>query len=380
MKLLSVARRALRTSGIAALLVFGVSVHAPLHAPLHAQQREILAPSPSSRDDDGLLRLRLHSAALATNLLGDSADRSVLVWLPPDYETSTRRYRTVYLLHGYGARTPGYDSWLRSYGGFHLGRALDAMHAEGDLTDLIVVAVDGANSLGGSFYRDSPVSGNWDTYLTHEIVNLVDARLRTIPSASARGITGHSMGGYGAFVLATLHPDVFGAVYAMSPCCMRFDDRPVANASQYLLLTQASSREEVRTAGFFAALPLALAAIYSPNTERGPLFVNFPFRAAGSSVLPVSDVITRWHGQTPMRLADSLSANLAQLRAIGFDAGREDPYRDIPAVIPLLDSLLTARRIPHFAELYTGDHSNRIPERLLSRVLPFMDNALARTP
>lgn len=376
MKLLTVSRRALRTSGLAALLLTGLS----LHTPLHAQRGDQPAIAPITRGEDGLVRLQLHSAALATNLLGDTADRSVLVWLPPDYETSSRRYRTVFLLHGYGARVPGHDSWLRSYGGFHLGRALDAMHAQGELTDLIVVAVDGANSLGGSFYRDSPVSGNWDAYITQEIVGLVDARLRTIPLASARGITGHSMGGYGAFVLATLHPDVFGAVYAMSPCCMRFDDRPVANASQYLLLANASSREEVRTAGFFAALPLALAAIYSPNTEHSPFFVNLPFRAAGASVQPVSDVVARWHGQTPMRLADSLSANLARLRAIGFDAGREDPYRDIPAVIPLLDSLLTARHIPHFAELYTGEHSNRIPERLLSRVLPFMDNALARTP
>ena len=367
-------RRALRALGVVLTLCA-----APAHGGLGAQAaRTAVASAP--RDADGLVRLSLRSSALADNLLGDSPERTVLVWVPPDYEASGRRYRTLYLLHGYGARVPGHDSWLRSYNGFHLGRALDQLHATGDVEDLIVVAIDGANSLGGSFYRDSPVSGDWGTYVAGEIVALVDRSLRTIPAAASRGIAGHSMGGYGALSLATLRPDVFGAVYAMSPCCMRFDDRPAANAAQYRLFANATSRQEIRAAGFFAALPLALASIYSPNPEKEPLFVDLPFTTSGNTVRLDSAVAARWHGQVPFRLMDSLTANLAQLRGIGFDAGREDPYRDIPATIPVLDSMLTARGIPHVADLYTGDHNNRIPDRLLGHVLPFMHERLQRAP
>ncbi len=261
------------------------------------------------RGDDRLVRL----AVPAADERGNGPDRTALVWLPPDYESSAQRYRTLYLLHEHGARAPGHDAWLHAYEGFHLGRALDALHARGELAaDLIVIAVDGTNGRGHEAYQDSPVTGAWSAYVTRDVVAAVDRTFRTVPHAAARGIAGHSTGGSGAFALATLNPDIFGAVYAMSPCC--------------------------------------------------------------------TTLTAHWQGQTPLRLADSLSDNLARLRGIAFDAGREDPHREVPAVIPLLDSLLIARGVPHLAELYTGDHRNRIPERLLTRVLPFMDDVLTRTP
>ena len=40
------------------------------------------------------------------------------------------------------------------------------------------------------------------------------------PSRTSRGLVGHSMGGYGASRIGMKHPDVFGALYIMSPCCM----------------------------------------------------------------------------------------------------------------------------------------------------------------
>ena len=45
----------------------------------------------------------LHSQALEGNLLGDSPDRKVLIYLPPDYEENqTKRFPVIYLLHGWG--------------------------------------------------------------------------------------------------------------------------------------------------------------------------------------------------------------------------------------------------------------------------------------
>lgn len=49
-----------------------------------------------------VVRDSIDSKMLAGNLLGDSAKREVLVYLPPFYKTSGMRYPVVYLLHSYG--------------------------------------------------------------------------------------------------------------------------------------------------------------------------------------------------------------------------------------------------------------------------------------
>ncbi len=47
-------------------------------------------------------RVRVHGKSLEGNLIGDSPDRDVSVYLPPSYKTEpARRYPVVYLLHGF---------------------------------------------------------------------------------------------------------------------------------------------------------------------------------------------------------------------------------------------------------------------------------------
>ena len=82
---------------------------------------------------------------------------------------------------------------------------------------MILVGVSGDNALGGSFYVDSPVSGRWASAIVDDVVTAIDQQYRTLPTSASRGIAGFSMGGYGALALAMENPDVFGAVYALSP-------------------------------------------------------------------------------------------------------------------------------------------------------------------
>jgi poly(3-hydroxybutyrate) depolymerase len=65
----------------------------------------------SARAGEGqLVSSTVRSAALEGNLLGDAADRSVIVYLPPSYDsTPTRRYPVVYLLHGNNQRNTVVD-------------------------------------------------------------------------------------------------------------------------------------------------------------------------------------------------------------------------------------------------------------------------------
>lgn len=60
---------------------------------------------------------------------------------------------------------------------------------------MIVVGVNGANSLGGSFYVNSPVTGNWEDYLVNDVITYIDTNYRTLAKSSGRGLPcGHGTG------------------------------------------------------------------------------------------------------------------------------------------------------------------------------------------
>lgn len=308
-------RCAARALGLAVLLAFaGV-------ASVADAQSAATEPAPPSahRDVHGFLPLRLPASGLPS--AHEPTERTAFVWVPPDYATSGRRYRSVYVLHGSASVRGTMDSaFLPDFNGLQLARALRHLQAEGTLQDVVVVLLDVTPRAGhGGTSANAPFERAWGGLITDTLVPAVDRAVRTIASAAARGVAGHGVGGYGALSLATRRPELFGAVYAMSPCCFAADDRT--------------------------------AHLDSPSPRR-----------------------------RPAALIDSFGPNLERLRGIAFDAGREDPHREIPASIPLLDSLLTLRRIPHHAELYTGDHDARVAERLLTHVLPFLNDALFRRP
>jgi len=66
--------------------------------------------------------------------------------------------------------------------------------------------------VGNTFYANSPVTGNAEDALVEDLVAHVDETYRTIPEASARGLSGFSMGGSGTINVGLRHPDVFCAL------------------------------------------------------------------------------------------------------------------------------------------------------------------------
>ena len=67
--------------------------------------------------------------------------------------------------------------------------------------------------------------------MVNEVVSFVDSQYRTIAQAESRGISGHSMGGFGALNISMHHPDVFSAVYSFSPGL--FDQDGLANSQMF---------------------------------------------------------------------------------------------------------------------------------------------------
>lgn len=78
-------------------------------------------------------RIRVHSPAIEGNLEGDSADREVLVFLPPSYATQkTSRYPVIYALHGYSI---GAGQWTHE---IHVPQTIEGAFA-GGAQEMIVV-------------------------------------------------------------------------------------------------------------------------------------------------------------------------------------------------------------------------------------------------
>ena len=66
-------------------------------------------PGPPVTLKGTLERVKVHGKSLEGNLLGESAEPEVSIYLPPSYNTDrNRRYPVVYLLHGYTGTDLGY--------------------------------------------------------------------------------------------------------------------------------------------------------------------------------------------------------------------------------------------------------------------------------
>jgi len=137
----------------------------------------------------------------------------VLVVTPPSYDSSPgRSYPVLYFLHdGYGdGRT------LERHG--VAAEALQRMR-DGSLPEFLIVAPDGT----GSWFSDShDGKRRFEEYLVGDLPSTIAVRYRVRPGADSRGITGISMGGYGAVKTALKHPDFYGSVSALSGAIIPF--------------------------------------------------------------------------------------------------------------------------------------------------------------
>jgi S-formylglutathione hydrolase FrmB len=338
------------------------------------------APQPAGARRGSIVEEVVPSAALRGNLVGDEPGRPVQVYLPPSYpDRATRRYPVVYLLHGYQGN---YKQWMAGGEEWNIRDAMDRLIAGGTVREMILVMPDARNRYGGSFYANSPTTGNWEDFLACDLVRFVDEKYRTLPRASSRGIAGHSMGGYGAIRLAMKHPDTLGALYGLSAACLGWGgefstENPVWDATLAYkdFADLKSSGGDVK--GYLAQAFLALAAAWSPNPEKPPLFVDFPVAGLGRDRERREDVCARWSANMPVAMADQYRSNLVRLRGIAFDVGSRDQFPHIPLTNREFARALRRNGIAHTFEEHDGDHNSRAAERMETRLLPFFSRVLA---
>jgi enterochelin esterase-like enzyme len=198
--------------------------------------------------------IKVHGASLEGSLEGDSADRDVLVLLPPSYVADkARRYPVVYALHGYSI---GAEQWSKE---IHVPQTIEGALAKG-AREMIVVLPDSKTVHNGSMYSSSLTTGDFENFIAHDLVAYMDAHYRTIAARESRGLVGHSMGGYGATRIGMKHADVFGSLYIMSPCCLATRAAATLKPEEEAALTAVKSPSDSASLPFILRAQLASAA------------------------------------------------------------------------------------------------------------------------
>jgi S-formylglutathione hydrolase FrmB len=129
-------------------------------------------------------------------------------FLPPGFdEDKARHYPVLYFLHGLGDN----EQSLLNFGGWDV---VSELRSKGKVGDFVILAPSG----GHSFYLNS-ASGKvrYEDFLAKEFMPQMEKKYRAEGTTATRGITGISMGGYGALRLAFKYPAQFAAVSAQMP-------------------------------------------------------------------------------------------------------------------------------------------------------------------
>lgn len=341
----------------------------------------LVLTTPALRANDGkIVRIKMKSAALENTVTGESPERHVSIYLPPSYETaSKKRYAVLYLLHGIGDTD---EVWTT--GKEPLSTIQSAMNTgivEKCVGEMIIVMPDERTHMFGSFYCNSSVTGNWEDFTVKDLVSFVDSNFRTIARAASRGIAGHSMGGFGAITLAMKRPDVFQVVYALNPGVLGWSADLSIKNSAFETVLSIKNRDELLKAGMYPMGITCVAQAFSPNPKQPPFFVDYPFKIVNGKLQPNEPAYSQWEDHFPLNLAKKYRANLAGLRGLRVDSGVDDEFTHIPPTCRALSFAWTNLGIDHTFEEYNGDHRNRLPGRdgrMFAQLLPYFSRLLER--
>ncbi len=144
------------------------------------------------------------------------------------------------------------------------------------------------------------------------------------------------------------HPDVFGSLYIMSPCCLaprgRGHEGAFRREAAVLHPSAAGNRRGV---------------ISQP--ENPPLYLDLPTKDGS----PQPDVLAKWAANAPLAFVDQCVGNLRRYRAIAMDVGDQDRLRTDTAK---RHEDLDKYGIANSFEVYPGTHTSEVADRFQNHV------------
>ena len=247
-------------------------------------------------------------------------------YLPASYDSDkARRFPVLYYLHGLGDN----EQSLLNLGGWDL---IEELRRTGKIGDFIVLAPGAGHTF---FLNSADGKIRYEDFLIKEFMPQMEKKYRGDGSAARRGITGVSMGGFGALRLAFKYPQQFAAVSAQMPALL-------------------------------AEIPANFAAggQGSPASALGDVF--------GSPV----NLAYFEHNNVFYYARTTPAAQLKRLK-VYFDVGSNDDY-GFEQGGENLHQLLDSRGIPNEFHVYPGRHDPQFVMRHFGEVVQFQWKAIGR--
>jgi hypothetical protein len=321
-----------------------------------------------------VINRELQSKSLSHTKIGTDPLRKMAVYLPPGYESSSKRYPVLYYLPNAA------DNYRAAFDQQSAEALFDHAIGSGVIGEFILVSVDMNTPLGCSWYLNSPVTGNWEDFAVQELVPYIDSNFRTVANQDSRGIVGDRMGGYGAIRLAMRHPEIFGSVYAMHPVATNGPGlQTMYSRPNWDVLAQATSLDDVKK-DMFSAIFLGIFEAFLPDPHKPPLYTDLPAHKDGDELVIDSQLTARLRDEFLLGpMIPAYAENLKSLRGFKFDWGRSDANQDHVYGNQSFTHLLNEFGIPHEAEEYNGGWGDKNwgeNGRVYTDVLPFFQKHL----
>ncbi len=232
----------------------------------------------------------------------------------------------LYYLHGLGDN----EQSLLNLGGWDM---IDELRRQGKVGDFVVLAPAG----GHSFYINSADGKvRYEDFFIKEFMPQMEKKYRVEGTRTTRGITGISMGGYGALRLAFKYPNEFAAVSAQMPALM------------------ADIPENLASAGGLGSPTGTMGEVFGSPINRAYFERNNVFTFAKND--PVTE--------------------LRRLK-IYFDVGSNDDY-GFDRGAEKLHQLLDSRGVPNEFHVYPGRHDPQFAMRHFASVMEFQWKAIGK--
>ncbi len=174
------------------------------------------------------------------------------------------------------------------------------------------------------------------------------------------------------------HPEVFSTVYALAPCCLAMEaDLTEANPS-WSKVVRLTSKEQLKPKpesldDFYTIVFLALSAALSPNADRGPFFVDFPFKEREGGCVeagPVSAASTKvpclarngtaynnWVARLPLYMVEGKTENLLKLRGLFIDYGEKEEFPTLSKAVVCSHKRYPSKTFPMFSRSMQVGHT-----------------------
>ena len=254
------------------------------------------------------------------------------VYLPASYDAGAakhppQQYPVLYFLHGLGDN----EQTLFNSGGWTL---LDNLRRQQKVGEYLIVAPEGRRT----FYINSADGAvRYNDFFLQEFIPRIETKYRIKKERASRGISGISMGGYGALRFAFSHPELFSSVSAQSAALITESPQELDNA--------------IRSG---APLGNVLASVFGNPIDVG-----------------------HWRDNDPFVLARKNAAALRRM-TIYFNCGQDDNYGFEKGAAALHKELESAG-VKHEYRPYPGDHSITYFLSHFEEVLEFESKAFGLT-